>query len=985
MFALLPTLALLAIPALAQNSSSTTASETDIEAIEAHFKQAELVPQLIEEFDPEAILTVSFGGSAISPGDKLDKDAVASSPEITVTPESADSDDFQAGKLYTVLMADANAVGTDQNVTEQTRHWLVNSVGISGDSAPYALNYTGATTITDYAGPGPFEGTGSHRYVIALYEQGDDFSAPSNLSTAGVALGTWFLKSYVSEAKLGDLLAANYFQVENGQATSTAESTTPVDSATLSQAASTTGSGSAAASQTSGASAAASAAGSAGGSATSAAASAAATSTQSGAGKTGVAVDMIMGAVGVVSALVARFQTAANRDAEATARENRRASLQPGTGTGTLGNSRRISSSGLWSASPSPSPGTTPRLGDSTTLPSVEGTASASVQNKSDGTEDIPNDDTSTLDSKIDNLDIKEQTTPEKQKAKPSPAPVEIKEIYDINTSSSPSRPPKSPKRLSTAGEDVNGMTALPVPVAPLSETPKQPDVEEPNKTAKSNDSPAKKKGGDIIQEPISITAKPTTTSTPTKKPSSSSIGSATKKTSSSSSATTKTPLPTSTSTSKSSATTIPRSRLSTGPAPSTTTPARARTSLGHQSTTSSSASKRPPSTAIPPVGRTHKPLVPSHTGPTHRTPSSENQSHTVPSPLKPHLTGTPSKPTASSLAKARIPSGPLSSPGSSRGKRESLSLGRSNGRNSIGEEKGRSSPASGESKDTSTPSKTSSTGQGTGSRLLQGTAASRARSAGVQHHESPSKTASTPVKNSTPKTTSTKSTGTPSTSSTRTPITTTRAKTPASSTSAPRVRVRPQAQNSDTPSKGTNTHIHEAKTPAVGKLPIGRLGLAAAGMKRPEGPMSEVGEKAREEGKIGGIDQKISGQAEKDEDGLEILKDDDHHEPEEPEKAAEEELRELTESVLKSGPPEDDGAEGEDASGEKAQRDPVDRPRTPSPTREIEKENGATPEKVSDSSGTLDVNINKEKENWDQDGKVEVGDESLEEIPDIE
>ncbi|WWC97266.1 hypothetical protein V866_004145 [Kwoniella sp. B9012] len=304
MFALLPTLALLAIPALAQNSSSTTASQTDIEAIEAHFKQAELVPQLIEEFDPEAILTVSFGGSAISPGDLLDKDAVASSPEITVTPESADSDDFQAGKLYTVLMADANAVGTDQNVTEQTRHWLVNSVGISGDSAPYALNYTGATTITDYAGPGPLEGTGSHRYVIALYEQGDDFAAPSNLSTAGVALGTWFLKSYVSESKLGDLLAANYFQVENGQATSTAESTTPVDSATLSQAASTTGSGSAAASQTSGASAAASAAGSAGGSATSAAASAAATSAQSGAGKTGVAVGMIMGAVGIVGAVI---------------------------------------------------------------------------------------------------------------------------------------------------------------------------------------------------------------------------------------------------------------------------------------------------------------------------------------------------------------------------------------------------------------------------------------------------------------------------------------------------------------------------------------------------------------------------------------------------------------------------------------------------------------------------------------------------------
>ncbi|WVW81588.1 hypothetical protein I302_103583 [Kwoniella bestiolae CBS 10118] len=307
MFALLPTLALLALPALAQNSS-TTATEKDIEAIEAHFTQAQLVPELFEEFDPEGILTVSFGGQDISPGDKLDQTAVASSPEITVTPgpDSGDSDDFRAGRLYTVLMADANAVGTDQKTTEQTRHWLVNGVSVSGDSAPYALNYTGATTITDYAGPGPFEGTGSHRYVIALYEQGSDFAAPSNLSTAGVPLGTWFLPNYVSEAKLGDLLAANYFQVENGQATSTAESTTAVDSATLSGAASTTGSGSASAAQISGGASAsgASRSGSAGASATSAAASAAATSAQSGAGKNGVAMGMVMGAVGVVGAVI---------------------------------------------------------------------------------------------------------------------------------------------------------------------------------------------------------------------------------------------------------------------------------------------------------------------------------------------------------------------------------------------------------------------------------------------------------------------------------------------------------------------------------------------------------------------------------------------------------------------------------------------------------------------------------------------------------
>ena len=77
------------------------------------------------------------------------------------------------------------------------------------------------TSSTDYAGPGPASGSGAHRYTILMYAQPDSFSPPSNLSTAGTPLGTMYLHSYVSESGLGDLIAANYFQVENGVATVT--------------------------------------------------------------------------------------------------------------------------------------------------------------------------------------------------------------------------------------------------------------------------------------------------------------------------------------------------------------------------------------------------------------------------------------------------------------------------------------------------------------------------------------------------------------------------------------------------------------------------------------------------------------------------------------------------------------------------------------------------------------------------------------------
>lgn len=42
------------------------------------FVEAELTPQLLETFQPEALLNVTFGGNAISTGDKLDQDGTSS-------------------------------------------------------------------------------------------------------------------------------------------------------------------------------------------------------------------------------------------------------------------------------------------------------------------------------------------------------------------------------------------------------------------------------------------------------------------------------------------------------------------------------------------------------------------------------------------------------------------------------------------------------------------------------------------------------------------------------------------------------------------------------------------------------------------------------------------------------------------------------------------------------------------------------------------
>jgi phosphatidylethanolamine-binding protein (PEBP) family uncharacterized protein len=87
------------------------------------------------------------------------------------------------------VRSSSSPIGADQSAG-QTRHWLVNGVKLSGDSAPYSLTYNDGTAVTDYGGPYPAEGSGPHRYTILLLPQYENFTAPSDLSSTGVTIST---------------------------------------------------------------------------------------------------------------------------------------------------------------------------------------------------------------------------------------------------------------------------------------------------------------------------------------------------------------------------------------------------------------------------------------------------------------------------------------------------------------------------------------------------------------------------------------------------------------------------------------------------------------------------------------------------------------------------------------------------------------------------------------------------------------------------
>lgn len=222
--------ALFALAATANQVAGQTQNATaaEVALVEANMQQAGLIPGLLsqDEVDLEATLDVSFGSNMISIGQEIAATETQSAPTVTVHPLSG-TDDFESSQLYTVMLVDADVAGTDNQVANQTFHWLANGVSVGADGA---LDFGIASTAIDYVGPGPLEGTGPHRYVLLMVEQDAGFTAPAEFSS----FGAHPLRQYLETEDLGEVRAANFFVVSGpGATTVSVQPTTSVDPATV--------------------------------------------------------------------------------------------------------------------------------------------------------------------------------------------------------------------------------------------------------------------------------------------------------------------------------------------------------------------------------------------------------------------------------------------------------------------------------------------------------------------------------------------------------------------------------------------------------------------------------------------------------------------------------------------------------------------------------------------------------------------------------
>ncbi|CAE6473681.1 unnamed protein product [Rhizoctonia solani] len=244
----LTTSAALIMLGVASTVSAHAASPLAIAVALENFKNAKIVPDVFNTFNPSGLMTLNFttgvgrprgeASSSSAIGEAVARTNVSDTPVLMI--RGSEEAEAQAGgpfnvttTRYTVLCIDGNTAGST-NPRGYNLHYLENNLAY-GENHDHTvtLNSTGSPVIA-YAAPNPPSGSGPHRYIWLTYAQPEGFSAPST-PTPGSGVALFNLTQYTSAANLGDPIVGTYFTVQEGAANASVASTTAVDSTTLPQ------------------------------------------------------------------------------------------------------------------------------------------------------------------------------------------------------------------------------------------------------------------------------------------------------------------------------------------------------------------------------------------------------------------------------------------------------------------------------------------------------------------------------------------------------------------------------------------------------------------------------------------------------------------------------------------------------------------------------------------------------------------------------
>ncbi|KAK7453370.1 hypothetical protein VKT23_011634 [Stygiomarasmius scandens] len=154
-------------------------------------KRESIIPEIIPEtanFFPSVLFSVIYPtGKESVISVELTREDTLDEPEVNFTPMVA-SDEFAGDSTssdsetsYTLVMTDPDAPSRVNPTSKEFRHWVITGLKAPAQSASKTGNLTALKTkpsATPYRPPGPFPGSGLHRYTFLLFQEPPGFSLP---------------------------------------------------------------------------------------------------------------------------------------------------------------------------------------------------------------------------------------------------------------------------------------------------------------------------------------------------------------------------------------------------------------------------------------------------------------------------------------------------------------------------------------------------------------------------------------------------------------------------------------------------------------------------------------------------------------------------------------------------------------------------------------------------------------------------------------
>jgi len=185
------------------------------------YEKVGLIDELMDK-TPKNVITIAYEGNNVL--DEKSQGKENTPTQVRYQPLSITMPKTKDGLFYTLIMIDPDTPSRDTPIKNKTQvlHWLM--VNIPGHGF-------GGRHLAPYIGSGPPQETGIHRYTFLIFEEGKtpkDYKGIAPFDTVDVARRVywnfvehgkpWTLRGFMNWAKLGEPVAANFYQAQYANA-----------------------------------------------------------------------------------------------------------------------------------------------------------------------------------------------------------------------------------------------------------------------------------------------------------------------------------------------------------------------------------------------------------------------------------------------------------------------------------------------------------------------------------------------------------------------------------------------------------------------------------------------------------------------------------------------------------------------------------------------------------------------------------------------